>query len=50
MNTNLLLGIGWPGEPTSDARYWIASIMAFILTVAFVLLFKRTVGRSASRK
>ncbi len=50
MNTHFLLGIGWPGEPTSDSQYWIASILAFILTVAFVLLFRRTVGRPTTRK
>lgn len=50
MNTILLLGVGWTGEPSSDARYLLASILAFILTLAFVLLFKRTVGRSAGLK
>lgn len=50
MNADLLLGVGAPGEPTSDARYWLASIIALILTVAFVLLFRLTVGRPAGRK
>ncbi len=50
MTTYLPLGIGTPGEPISDARYWLASILALILTVAFVLLFRRTVGRPAARK
>jgi len=50
MNTHILLGIGWPGEPTSDTRYWVASILGLILTVAFVLLFRRTVGRPTARK
>lgn len=50
MNADLLLGVGAPGEPTSDSRYWLASIIAFIVTVVFILLFKRTVGRSSGRK
>ncbi len=50
MNTPILLGLGSPAEPMSDSRYWIASIVAFILTVGFVLLFRRTVGRPTARK
>ncbi len=50
MNAYLLVGIGAPGEPTSDSRYWLASIVAFIVTVAFVILFRRTVGRPPTRR
>lgn len=50
MNTILLLGVGWAKEPASDSRYWIASVLALILTAAFVWLFKGTVGRSARRR
>lgn len=46
MNTILLLGVGWAGEAVSDASYWLASAVAFAFTAAFVLLFRRTVGRS----
>jgi hypothetical protein len=41
MNTNFLLGIGWPDEATFNIPYAIASALALFLTVCLLAFLKR---------
>ena len=46
MNTNLLLGIGWPGEATFPIPYEVACLLALLVTLLLLNFLKRIADES----